>query len=144
MSFPPPPSPLSPLAQDDDTCSVRATCEVALSEMVAAFGDDAIEAIAAAAAARLDATSAASLNAAAAAAGVDGGGARGTGRPRHWWKSREAALLALGVLDERLLSREAEGRCPLPLLALTEEVLREDCGGGGGGGAGVPPFLRAR
>ena len=68
--------------------------------------------------------------------------ARAAGAP-GWWRTREAALLAVGTVSERLveLAREAGGQpLALDVPGLMDSVLRQDLQGG----PAVPPFLAGR
>eukprot|EP00887_Chlorella_sp_A99_P007628 scaffold20.g7628.t1 len=108
--------------EDDDFSSVRAACEMLLDELVEAFGRDALAPLAAATQRRL----------------AEAAAARAAGAP-GWWRAREAVLLALGTLSERLAERGSRTG-PLDAGTLMESVLAEDLLGG----PSVPPFLAGR
>lgn len=121
------------VAQEDDFSSVRATGEMLLDELCEAFEGEALEAFWGAAQRRLQEAAA----------------SKASGSP-GWWKVREAALLAVGALADRVVeSQQAQQRRSaaraqqqrrqqLDAPALLESLLGEDLG------PEVPPFLVGR
>ncbi|EEH57214.1 uncharacterized protein MICPUCDRAFT_486, partial [Micromonas pusilla CCMP1545] len=79
--------------EDDDMSSARATCGMLLDELVDRFGDDAQRALSVAVERRLSEAELARANGEA-----------------NWWKTREATLLAVGVVSDALIEGEAAAR----------------------------------
>lgn len=66
----------------------------------------------------------------------------------EWWKLREAALLAVGSVSERLLEAPGGADCDFDLASFLANVLAEDLpqqhNGSSAGAAAAPPLLAGR
>ncbi|KAL0051329.1 hypothetical protein WJX82_005781 [Trebouxia sp. C0006] len=109
--------------EEEETFSVRVSGELVLDELMAAFPEPAVAAVAAAVNTRLQ-------EAAQAKASGDS----------EWWRLREAALLAVGAVAKPILEVQAQQAQPaLDIPALLHNVLHQDLIA-----PNAPPFLTGR